>query len=196
MEQGIRAFIAIKLPDRVTERLQALQDRLKKRDAFSPVRWVQASSIHLTLKFLGQIPVEAAEAVTIALELACDPIPPFSLTVEEIGCFPNTHRPRVIWVGVAEPTGALAWLQRATEDACEQLGFRRERRPYHPHLTLGRIRDRTTLSQRIAIGQAIQEEEVVPSCPVTVSGIDLIRSTLRPAGAMYTSLGEIGLGGE
>jgi 2'-5' RNA ligase len=196
MEREIRAFIAVKLPDRVIQRLQGLQDRLKKRDAFSPVRWIRASSIHLTLKFLGQIPVETTEAITIALESACDPFPPFSFTVKEIGCFPSPHRPRVIWVGVEEPTGALAGLQRATEDACEQLGFRRESRPYHPHLTVGRIRDRTTMGKRRAVGQAIQELGVGPFGSVTVSGVTLIRSDLRPAGAVYTSLGEIRLGGE
>jgi 2'-5' RNA ligase len=193
MDREIRAFIAIELPDPLRTSLRRLQDRLRAQASPRAVRWVQPRGIHLTLRFLGQTPVDQVEVIAHALRSACTSIPPFSYTVSGLGCFPNTHRPRVIWVGVQEPTGALSRLQQATEDACEELGFERERRAFHPHLTLGRLRDRAPARERRAVGELIQGAEVGSLATEIAAGISLIRSDLRPGGAVYTTLEEIEL---
>jgi len=157
------------------------------------VRWVQPEGIHLTLKFLGQTPLDQIEGIVKALSSACASLCPFTCTVGGLGCFPNLRRPRVIWVGVQEPTGALSRLQEALEGACAESGFKRERRAFHPHLTLGRLRDRASADQRRAIGELIQGTEVTSLGTVSAKGISLIRSDLRPRGAVYTTLREIEL---
>jgi len=193
MPQQIRAFIAIELPDSLKDGLTKLQERLQEQAPPRAVRWVRPEGIHLTLKFLGPTPVDQIESLTEALISACAPFSPFTCTIGGLGCFPNPRRPRVIWVGVEEPTGVLQQMQRAIEDACADLGFKRERRGFHPHLTLGRLRDRTPSADLHTIGGLIQKMEIAPLGTLAVRGVSLIRSELRPTGAVYTTLREIDL---
>lgn len=193
MPQDIRTFIAIELPDSLKASLMELQERLKEQAPPRAVRWVRSEGIHLTLKFLGQTPVDQIKGLVESLSSACAALSPFIYTVGGLGCFPNLRRPRVIWVGVQEPTGMLARLQGAVEGACADLGFKRERRAFHPHLTLGRLRDRVSTGERRAIGELIQGTEVASLGTVSARGVSLIRSDLRPTGAVYTTLREIEL---
>ena len=193
MSQEIRTFIAIELPDPLKASLVELQEELKERVPYRSVRWVQPQGIHLTLKFLGQTPVDQIERIAEALRSACAPLSSFTYTVGGLGCFPNLRRPRVVWVGVQEPTGTLSGLQRAIEDACEEFGFRRERRGFHPHLTLGRLRDRVSTGERRAVGEVVQTTEAASLSTLAAEGISLIRSDLLPTGAVYTTLREIEL---
>jgi 2'-5' RNA ligase len=192
MSQEIRTFIAIELPDSLKASLKELQDRLKRQAPPRAVRWTQPEGIHLTLKFLGQTPADQIEDIGEALRLACASFSPFAYTVGGLGCFPNLRRPRVIWVGVQEPTGALAELQEAVEAACAGLGFEREQRAFHPHLTLGRLQNRVTSGDLRAISDLVQRTEAVSLGTLAAQGISLIRSDLQPTGAVYTSLREIG----
>ncbi len=194
MDQEIRTFVAIELPDPLRASLRALQDRLGAQISPRSVRWVQPRGIHLTLKFLGQTSGNLIDAIAGALHSACADIAPFTYSVGGLGCFPDPRRPRVIWVGVQERTGTLGRLQRAVDDACAQFGFERERRAFHPHLTLGRLRDRrTSARERRAIGELIEESEVTSLATVMATGVSFIRSDLRPDGAVYTTLEEIAL---
>lgn len=193
MPQEIRTFIAIELPDPIKASLTELQERLKGQAPPRAVRWVRSEGIHLTLKFLGQTSVDQIEGIAEALRLACASLSPFTYTVGGLGCFPNLRRPRVIWVGVQEPTGTLSRLSGAIEEACAELGFKRERRAFHPHLTLGRLRNRISAEERRAIGELVQETEVASLGAGTAKGISLIRSDLQPTGAVYTILREIEL---
>ncbi len=193
MPQDIRTFIAIELPDPLKERLVELQEKLKEQAPPRAVRWVQPEGIHLTLKFLGQTPVDQIEGIVRALSSACVPLSSFTYTVGGLGCFPDLRRPQVIWVGVQEPTGALSGLQGAIEEACAELSFQREGRAFHPHLTLGRLRDRASAEERRAIGELIQGTEVASLGAGAARRVSLIRSDLRPTGAVYTTLREIEL---
>jgi 2'-5' RNA ligase len=193
MDREIRTFIAIELPEPLRTSLRRLQDRLKEQISPQSARWVPPRGIHLTLKFLGQTSTDQIDAITEALKSACADIAPFTYSVGGLGCFPNPRRPRVVWVGVQERTGALSTLQRATEDACAGFGFQRERRAFRPHLTLGRLRDNAPARERRAIGELIEQAEVGSLAEVTATGIRFVRSDLRPDGAVYTTLGEIAL---
>ena len=193
MAQEIRTFIAIELPDLLKARLSELQQGLTKQTPPRAVRWVSPEGIHLTLKFLGQTSVDKIEPIAKALTLACAPFSPFTCMAGGLGCFPNLRRPRVIWVAVEEPTGTISELQGAIERACSELGFKGERRAFHPHLTLGRLRDWASAQERRAVGELIQRTEIPSLGVVAAKVISLIRSDLRPTGAVYTTLREIEL---
>jgi 2'-5' RNA ligase len=192
MSQEVRTFVAIELSDSLKASLVGLQDGLKRQIPPSAVRWTAPEGIHLTLKFLGQTPVDQVEDIVAALELACAPFSPISYVASGLGCFPNLQRPRVIWVGIQDPTGALGDLQQVVDSACEELGFEPERRAFHPHLTLGRAQRRATSDDARAVSRVIQRTDAGELGAMSAQGISLIRSDLRPTGAVYTTLREIG----
>ena len=108
---ALRTFIAIELDEGLCDHLAQLQDRLSRQLSPNSVRWVRPGGIQLTLKFLGDTRPEQADAVKAALDRAVSAISPFTISVGGLGCFPNSRRPRVIWVGLYEPTGTLASLR-------------------------------------------------------------------------------------
>ena len=182
----IRAFIAIELSPKVLNQIGGLQEKLKRDVPSGLVRWVRPEGIHLTLKFLGDTPVEQVHAVAQAVHGACDRHAPFALAVRGTGCFPNPHRPRVIWAGVHEPTGVLARLQRDVERMVQPLGFPPEGRPFHPHLTLGRVKGRDQGAIQ-TLGETVCRA-ALDGGQMGVDAVHLIRSELLPGGAVYTRL--------
>jgi len=187
MEQ-IRTFIAIELTEEILRSLREIQKRLQDTPAERYVRWVRPGGIHLTLKFLGNVPASRIEAITEGMQRACVGIEPFSLDVGELGCFPNPRRPRVIWVGVQEDTGQLARLQRAIEDEMKALGYPPEKRAFHPHLTLARTRKGTRSREQEELGRLIRDIVVGKLGRMQVERVSLMRSDLQPGGAVYTEL--------
>ena len=183
-----RTFIAVELDAGVGRALQRLQDDLRDQTAPRSVRWVRPEGIHLTLKFLGDTPLPRVEAVKTALSQAAAEIGPFSFTVGSLGCFPNARRPRVLWVGVDEPTGALVRLRDAVEAHVAPLGFPTERRAFHPHLTLGRVDRRASKSEVREIGDLVTHSLVGVVGDMAVGQVSYIRSELTPQGAVYTTL--------
>lgn len=179
----IRSFIAIELPDEVRGALSQIQERL--RESAGGVRWVQPASIHLTLKFLGDIRPEQVEPIAVAAAGVVEGEPPFSLGLSGLGAFPNPRRPRVVWAGLEGDVERLGRLQARLEGALEPLGFPREQRAFRPHLTLGRVKDPRRppdLSRALA-------ELTVPACnSFDVHEILVYKSDLRPTGAIYTKL--------
>ena len=132
----MRAFIAIDLPGEIHAALSRQQAEFR---AVSPdARWTRPEGIHLTLKFLGEIPDDKARAVTEAL-LGCAPFQRFSVEVRDFGFFPDARRPKVFWAGVNAPPD-LPQLAEQVECTMEKLGFAREQRAYSPHLTLARFK--------------------------------------------------------
>jgi 2'-5' RNA ligase len=187
----IRTFVAIELAPAILERLGDLQSRMQQDLPPKLLRWVRPEGIHLTLVFLGEIQVEQADRVAEALRQACAGHRPFSVSIAGMGCFPNTRRPRVVWVGVDEPSGALARLQRDIEGALEPLGFPPEGRRFSPHLTLGRVKGggRQALE---ALGTYMEQAKVRVG-EMRVEAVHLMRSDLQPGGAVYTELAVVAL---
>ncbi len=192
MEQ-IRTFIAIELDEPTKMKLMALQKRLKVEMPERAIRWVRAEGIHLTLKFLGDVPVGRVERIAEELKEACRGFAPFVLRCGGLGCFPNPRRPRVIWVGIEEETGSLARLQRAIEKRLAPLGYPPEKRPFNPHLTLGRVRSGVRSSELRRLGESIEAADIGLVSEVDARAVDLIRSDLQPSGAVYTQLVEVPL---
>ena len=191
--EKIRAFIAIELDESIKESLTKLQERLKGQVPQGSVRWVRSEGIHLTLKFLGDVPADQIGEITRALERSCQGFAPSSLSCGGLGCFPDLKRPRVVWVGVREETGTLAQLQKAIEENVAPLGYPPEKRKFSPHLTLGRVQRRVSSGDLRRLGELVGASEIGTLGQMEVRSINLIRSDLRPSGAVYTRLAEMEL---
>jgi 2'-5' RNA ligase len=191
----IRAFIALDIDEALRTALQTRTEDLRGGVPERAVRWVQPESIHLTLKFLGDIHAKMVPDIEAGLEAAAVGIGLFRMQVAELGCFPNDRRPRVIWVGVKEESGALKTLYNALETQMAGLGFERERRKLHPHLTLGRVRRSASRSDVRDVAQALQDGHIGAIGAVDCSHVHLYQSELRPTGAVYSRLASIAFGG-
>lgn len=162
-----------------------VQDELRK-DGFN-IRWVRPRGIHLTLKFLGDIDRKDLDPLGVALTKVAEGVRAFTLRGAGLGVFPDAHRPRVIWVGLAGDVRDLLTLQGRLEAHLAPLGHARERRPFRGHLTLGRVKGRLDTPCLIKHLEALKD---FCTDPFVVRSIVLFQSTLRPQGALYTRLAE------
>ena len=194
MDETQRLFIAIELSADAHRWLEKARSVLEPVTPSGSMRWVNPDGIHLTLKFLGEIPVSRIDGIRSAMDQSVAGRTPFSLTFEGLGCFPNTVRPRVVWAGVrGEPL--LADLQRRLEDNLEAAGFKKEQRSFSPHLTLGRVKDGAKEIQLRKIGAAIEGARMETTAAMTVEELCLFRSILRPDGPEYSILYLAGING-
>jgi RNA 2',3'-cyclic 3'-phosphodiesterase len=178
----MRTFIAIPLPDECRTMLDEMQRKLRVYEA--DVRWTAISSIHLTLKFLGEVDPGIIPKLSEALESVAKFQRRFDLRLHGFGCFPHLRNPRVIWCGIDGDTNALSQLQHGVETACASFGFSPEDREFHPHLTLGRVNGKSNLQPLldcIKIGSDLERT-------FTADRLTLYKSTLKPQGAVYTVL--------
>jgi 2'-5' RNA ligase len=134
----MRLFAALPIPEPARSEVTRLLQGLREGDW--PVRWVHEDHIHLTLKFYGEVPPDRLDVIAEALQFAVPGTGPLALSLAEPGVFPDLRRPRVVWVGVNAPP-ALELLQDRLERRSEAIGFPPEGASYHPHLTLGRVRE-------------------------------------------------------
>ena len=186
--EKLRIFIAIPLPERLLTRLGEVQYRLEGKVSPRSVRWVKPEGVHLTLKFLGDTPRDEIPTIVEALTVVARNAPSFALTAEGLGGFPSPGRPRVLWVGVTEPTGRLKILYRAIEEAMTALGYKPERHGFTPHLTLGRVRRGASRDDRALISDAVTGTKVGELAAFEADRLEVIRSELKPSGAEYTTL--------
>lgn len=183
-----RMFIAIHLSPDVLSALATIQDHLKERAPQRTVKWVNPQGIHLTLKFLGDVPVIKRDSIQRALTNAVQGHKPFTLSAGGVGCFPNSRRPRVVWTGVHGDLDVLSALHDAVEQHIAPLGYPTENRPFNPHLTLGRIRRDARRNDVAQIGELVASASFDKRHSWQVGGVSLIRSKLKPTGAVYTDL--------
>jgi 2'-5' RNA ligase len=178
----LRLFIAARPPETIRRGLDDLSRSLKAPG--DGVKWVSSDSIHLTLKFLGSVDEGMVPKIDDAAARCVRGAGVIPLTVGRVGAFPDMRRPRVVWVGLAGETGRLESVAGALEEACFALGFPKEGRAFRPHLTLGRVKDRLSVD---TIKKIEQNKDVVLG-DMVVEAIELIKSDLRPSGAVYTTL--------
>lgn len=180
----IRAFIAIDLSPEIRRMLEQVTRQLKDRLAGVPIRWVPAENIHLTLMFLGDVSVKNLEILTKVLQNEVSSHHSFEFSVGGLGAFPNTRHARVLWVGVEAPSELLN-IQRGIEIAISRLGYAREDRPFSAHLTLGRV-SRNAVSKDIhLISEVLESTKVGFLGAARVNAIHLLKSDLKPTGAVY-----------
>jgi len=185
----VRLFVAVELNKQIKDELAKAQHALREFDRL--VRWSGGNQMHLTLKFLGEVPDSQVDDICTAVELAASESAGFELTLQGAGCFPPKGKVRVVWVGLAEESKALANCQRRVEDELSEIGFPPERRPFSPHLTLGRVRDDRSGGQLRTAVEALE----VPSVSQAIDSVVLMRSELLPQGARYSQVGAWPLGG-
>lgn len=188
MSETVRTFIAIEMAPAAREFLAQCQDRL--RQAGGDVRWVRTDIVHLTLVFLGEVAAGRLGGLEQAVRGAVAGFGPMTLQPGGAGQFPPRGRPRVVWIGIDEPSGGLVRLQKAVAEATAGFAEKVEDRPYSPHLTLGRVRggrDLDALSDAVAAmagqkGPAFEARDVV-----------IFRSDLSPQGPMHSALARVPL---
>lgn len=190
--EQIRSFIAIELPEEVKTGLRRLQTELKlPRHNF--VKWVAPESIHVTLKFLGNISPQKVAEITKVMEQASQGNVPFQLEISEVGAFPNLRQPRVLWLGIrGEIDKLVAWQQRI-DNGLVPLGFAKETRPFTPHLTLARLREGVSPGDRRDFGELVMKTPLEVNFKVNVNSLSLMKSQLLPGGAVYSRLAEVKL---
>lgn len=185
----MRLFVAVNFPARLRQKIARLSRPMQ--EAGIPGRWAGPEQIHLTLKFIGEVPAEEVAGITDALVQVAASFRPFELAFGPIGAFPSPRRPRVVWLGV-EPTPALRFVKDDVERRLSELGVARESRPYQPHITLGRA------PREAEAGEFRRFEEVTRSLRVPdvyrVTHLDLMKSRLGPDGAEHTRLSAANLG--
>ena len=179
-----RVFCAIEIPSRTRQRV--LQHITKLRASVPDVRasWSRENSVHLTLKFFGEIPEALVNNLGTAISRAVSGVVPFPILIADSGEFPQRRDPRVLWIGVTDLKAQLSNLHQRLETEFEKEGFPRDTRAFHPHLTLARLRN-----QRGARDIArIHEELSFPPEEITVTELLLIRSELSSKGSKYTTI--------
>ena len=190
----IRSFIALELSDEIYKGLAELINALKKGVHFTPAhpKWVNPESIHLTLKFLGNIEEGMVDKIGEVLKRIAADTEPFLLKVRNLGVFPDERRPRVLWVGTTAGDEETRSLQKRIDDALSPLGFDREKRPFHPHLTLARIKSLKGTAAMMSVFKS-HKNKYVGECQI--DRVILFKSELHPEGARYTKLAVAPFGG-
>ncbi|HNX90868.1 MAG TPA: RNA 2',3'-cyclic phosphodiesterase [Candidatus Omnitrophota bacterium] len=178
----IRSFIAIDISEEAKKELTRVQGILKKSGA--DVKWAEPASVHMTLKFLGNIPVKSISAISERLKNLASVTPKFSITLHELGVFPKWDLAKVLWVGVDKGENALKMLAGKVEEEMLLQGFDKETRVFKSHITIGRFRS----SKHIHDLKKEAEQIVVNPALTTVASIVLYRSTLTGQGSVYDKL--------
>ena len=188
-EETVRTFICIEIPETIKGRIDSLQHELRRLGA--QVSWTRPSNIHLTIKFLGDVPATRIEDVKGAVERATAGRTAFEIEVGGTGCFPAPRNPRVLWVGLTSIPIPLRELHSAIESELAREGFPREEKRFSPHLTIGRVRNPQNAG-RLAeelIRRGIESESF------RAGEIIVMRSDLNPSGSIYTPLAATRLDG-
>jgi len=185
----MRTFIALSLNEKLYSELSELQAKLRGSDV--DIKWIDPSSIHLTLKFLGEIDEKQLGSIRSCLTGALKDHKSFSVSLAGVGVFPKPSYPRVVWVGIDAGASECEGLNRDIENATAGVGFEKETRPFKAHLTLGRVR--SSKNKQILIKAIEQEIGFASQGKAYVDKIILFKSTLTPKGALHTPLEEFPL---
>lgn len=191
----LRAFIAVELPPEIHQAIENKTAPVRAALNASLVRWVPSANIHLTLKFVGDISPANVELLTQMLNLEVGQHPAFEMDFGGLGAFPNPRRARVLWIGIQAPDGLEA-LQHGIEAAAAKLGYPVEKRPFSPHLTIGRVKQGINASGMHKIRSALEETQIGSLGTMQVTIVHLFKSDLQSTGAVYTRLFSAPLGKE
>jgi 2'-5' RNA ligase len=184
-----RTFVAVNISPAVRERVVALIDRLRAVPA--DVKWVEPGNMHLTLKFLGDVRDPDLPDVCRAVSEAVQGVAPFEITCRGAGAFPDAGRPRTIWLGVDQGHDELADLQAVIDETLKNIGFPKEGRAFHPHLTLGRLRSSGPAVRDL--GRLIRDHDDFDGGVAVIDEVVVYASYLDREGPTYQPLGRTAL---
>jgi RNA 2',3'-cyclic 3'-phosphodiesterase len=183
MSQTIRTFIAMEINEQIRRELTRVQDTL--RHANADVKWTEPENIHLTIKFLGDAPVEKLPEINSVLDQTAGAFHPFDIEIQELGAFPNSHAPRIIWAGVTRQADQVTAIASMIESGLEPLGFKKEDRAFSAHITLGRAR---SPDGKVRLSRAIAETALPAGLTQKISRLTLFQSQLTSSGPVYSTI--------
>jgi len=180
----VRTFIAIDIDKPIRDRAVSLQENLAR--SATDVKWVEPANLHVTLLFLGEVDDREVIQVCRAVGDCCASRPPFAMSIETVGCFPNPRRPRVLWVGVGEGASEITELHDALELPLLELGcYRKEDRKFTPHITLGRVKSEGPAEN---LAQALVKYSRWHAGTTMVHQVLVMASELSSSGPVYSVL--------
>lgn len=188
MVNRIRVFIAVALPPKTVGMIAGIEEKLKGTEG--RISWVRPENIHITMRFLGDVEEGRIDDIHHAMSNAICGVKPFSILLGGVGAFPSLAHPRALWVGV-DGVELLGTIYDRLEGELEGIGFAKERRPFYPHVTIGRVR---RLAVKESMAERIKRLGVVEPVSVPVESLLLFKSDLQPSGAVHTVLREARLG--
>ncbi len=183
MEETIRAFIAFELNEEMHSELSSLQVSLKRSNA--DVKWVSADSVHLTLKFLGNIDARRIKEIETMLAEVSASFSPFTLSLKEISAFPDLDCPEIIWVGIDNGANESSAIAKSLEDRCGKIGIPKENRVFQPHLTIGRVKSFKNCDK---LKSLINNNSFELNSTVEIGRLTLFKSQLTSKGPIYTPI--------
>ena len=182
-----RTFIALEMDESLQRYLGNIIHRMAQE--LPNLRWVDPAGIHLTLAFLGELTDEQMAKAIESAEAAAQQVPSFEYHLSGLGVFGSPRQPRVIWMGVEEPSGRLVQLHRALNRELRQRRFEVEKRPFSPHLTLSRVKAALTPDEQQRLQRLLSIQQTFPSSPLhQVRHLSVMKSELSRTGAKYTCL--------
>ena len=191
MSRTVRTFVAVEISPEVRSHAARLIARFSPTAA--KVRWVDPHSLHMTLKFLGDVDLREAPQVCAAVGAAMAEVPPFSIRVAGAGAFPDLRHPRTVWLGVTEGAEEMIALHERLETSLAKLGFRQEQRRFRPHLTIGRVRG---LPGAAELGQLVARCQDFDAGISDVDEVVVFSSELNRDGPTYEPLSTAALAGD
>ncbi len=190
MAETVRTFIAVEIPGEVKEHAGRLIERLSVAQA--KVKWVAPAAMHWTLKFLGDVDILETPKICEAVARAVESLAPFDVEARGAGAFPDTRRPRTVWIGMGQGVERMIDLHDRVDAELAKLGYRPEARRFHPHLTIGRVRSGQGIEE---LGQLVAHNANFESGLSTVFEVVIFSSQLGRDGPTHEPLGHAELKG-
>ncbi|MCE4624285.1 MAG: RNA 2',3'-cyclic phosphodiesterase [Desulfurococcales archaeon] len=183
--ERLRIFIAVDVEDPLlVSRIERIKEAIIATGV--PMKPVETQNLHLTLRFIGEVPRATVEEVVRLLQEI--KFQPFKIVFKGLGAFPSPTRPRVVWIGVDAGGEELARIREQIDEGLRRIGLPPERQKFHPHLTLARIKGSRNIHSLIKLIQEMSDIEV---WEMTVSSVRLKKSTLTRHGPIYETLAEV-----
>ena len=180
----IRSFLAFELPPEIKKTLSHISQDM--RQSSLDVRWVKAGNIHITMVFLGNVPVEHVEPIGEAAEKVCQLYGPFAISLKGAGVFSSRRNPRVLWTGMAGDLDRMSCFRDALQKQLKPFGIKQEKRTFRPHLTIGRFRKNARPGTHLDDLLLKYQNLTSPMC--VLKELALFKSDLKPGGAVYSEL--------
>ena len=185
--ETLRTFIAVDFPIEIKAKIEEITTYFNTQLPSKVIKWVDANNIHLTLKFMGETPANQLEPIKRAMQQVVTTFPIFDVAIENLGMYPNAKKPRVIWLGISCEENLIS-LYKKLDQALKEIGIQPERRPFSPHLTVGRVRRSADPESVIIVGKTLSEFKVSTLGRVTINEVVYYQSELTPQGPNYTIL--------
>ncbi len=183
----IRTFIAFDTPDKIRREMSMVQSQLKQSNA--DVKWESENKFHATIKFLGDVDESSLPSLLSSIESAVRKHSLFEISYQSVGAFPDIGHPKVVWIGCENPDGILKNIKNELDIKLQLLGFEIEKRGFHPHITLGRIKG----DRGIKNLTSLLEKITFQPHSAKVSEVVVMKSVLRPEGSEYSVIQSIAL---